>query len=132
MLPDDVEPVFDEPESFSLPEGDETGVIAVWPSDPNLLKLECDGTRIYVGFQSREIPDESRIAAFRAQLQKFAADTKCKRLKFDLAGIKILPSRMLGFLVTFKNEGHEIELVNVCPMVQDILRLTKLASMFTM
>jgi hypothetical protein len=132
MPPDDVEPVFDEPQGFVEPDGDGTGVIPAWTHDPHLMSLTFDGTRILIGFQSREIPDESRVAAFRVQLQKYCADTKCKRLKFDLAGIKILPSRMLGFLVTLKNEGHEVELVNVCPMVHDILRLTRLASMFTM
>lgn len=132
MLPDDLEPVFEEPDSFAPPEGAAGGIVPVWTHDSHLLNLEFDGTQILISFQSHEIPDESRVAAFRTQLQKFCADAKCKRIKFDLAGIKILPSRMLGFLVTLKNEGNEVELVNVCPMVQDILRLTKLASMFKM
>jgi len=130
MPPENVESMFDEPEGYAEPDGDGTGIIPAWTNDPHLLHLTFDGTQILVGFQSREVPDESRVAAFRVQLQKYCTDAKCKRLKFDLAGVKILPSRMLGFLVTLKNEGHEVELVNVCPMVHDILRLTKLAPMF--
>lgn len=100
-------------------------------NDPNLLSLEHRGWRVMVGFHCKEMPDESRVSKYRAQLLDFVRQTNCKSLTFDMRGIKIVPSRMLGFFVSLKNEGHDIELVDMEQQVQDIFRVTKLASMFT-
>ena len=99
--------------------------------DPNLLSLEHLRGRIRVGFNYKDIPDEIRVGKYRAQLNDFVKCTGCKSLTFDLAGIKILPSRMIGFFVSLKNEGHDIELLDLEPAVQDIFRITKLGPMFT-
>ena len=77
------------------------------------------------------MPDESRVAGYRVQLLDFVQRTSCKSLTFDMKGIKIVPSRMLGFFVSLKNEGHDIELVDMEQGVQDVFRITKLAQMFT-
>ena len=100
-------------------------------NDSNLLNLVHSGSRIQIGFNYREMPDETRVARFRVQLLDFVHRTKCKSLTFDLQGLKILPSRMLGFFVSLKNDGHDVELINMEPGVQDIFRVTKLGPLFT-
>jgi len=100
-------------------------------NDANHLSLSHSGDRILVGFNYKDMPDETRVARYRTQLLDFVQRTNCKSLKFDMKGIKIVPSRTLGFFVSLKNEGHDIELVDLEQAVQDIMRITKLAPMFT-
>ncbi|MBI3861764.1 MAG: STAS domain-containing protein [Planctomycetia bacterium] len=95
------------------------------------LKLALENARVRVAFNYKDVPDENRVASYRSQLQSFVQKTGCRSLIFDLEGLKLLPSRMLGFFLTLKNEGHDIELVNVAPFIQDIFRVTKLAPMVT-
>jgi hypothetical protein len=100
-------------------------------NEAGLLSLAQTGNRVLVGFNYKDMPDETRVAGYRAQLLDFVQRTSCKSLTFDMQGIKIIPSRMLGFFVSLKNEGHDIELVDMEQGVQDVLRVTKLAQMFT-
>ena len=100
-------------------------------NDPNHLNLAHSGGRVLVGFNYKEMPDETRVTKFRAQLLDFVQRTNCKSLTFDLRGLKILPSRMLGFFVSLRSEGHDIELLNLEQGVQDVFRITKLGPMFT-
>jgi len=109
----------------------EPAVSGAVSNDANHLNLSHSGDRILVGFNYKDMPDETRVARYRAQLLDFVKRTNCKSLKFDMKGIKIVPSRMLGFFVSLKNEGHDIELVDLEQAVQDIIRITKLAPMFT-
>jgi len=100
-------------------------------NEPGLLSLVHSDSQVLVGFNYKDMPDETRVARYRAQLLEFLQRTNCKSLKFDMRGVKIIPSRMLGFFVSLKNEGHEIELIDLEQGVQDVIRLTRLSSMFT-
>jgi anti-anti-sigma factor len=100
-------------------------------STADLLRLTQIGTRVHVSFSDKDVPDESRVEAYRIQLVNFIQRTSCRDLTFDLEGIKLLPSRMLGFFLALKKEGRDIELVNVSPFVQDIFRVTKLDQFVT-
>ena len=111
---------------------DDSGILAVANADPNLLTFVRDGQRAIVGFNSKSVPDEVCIAAYRDQLLKFVEDFDCKVFAFELTGIKLLPSGMLGVLVSLKKRGIEIELLNPAPDIIDVLQITRLASMFTM
>jgi anti-anti-sigma regulatory factor len=99
-------------------------------NEPGHLNLVHSGSRVLVGFNYKEMPDESRVARYRVQLLDFVQRTSCKSLTFDMKGIKIVPSRMLGFFVSLKTEGHDVELVDMEQAVQDVFRITKLAQMF--
>jgi hypothetical protein len=99
-------------------------------NDPNLLSLEHSGWQISIVFNYKDMPDETRVFRYRSQLRDFVRRTNCKSLRFDLTGIKVLPSRMLGFFILLKNEGHDIELVNLAQGVQDIFRITRLGPLF--
>lgn len=133
MVDNDDDFVLGEPEAG--PPGSQTesdsGVLVAGPADPNLLNLVRDGERVIVGFNSNDVPDEVCVAAYRAQLLKFVQESDCKVLTFDCSGVKILPSGMLGLLVTLKKRGIEIELLNPIPDIVEVLRITKLNSLFT-
>jgi len=100
-------------------------------NEAGLLNLVHSDSRVLIGFNYKDMPDETRVARYRQQLLEFVQRTNCKSLKFDMRGIKIIPSRMLGFFVSLRNEGHDVELVDIEQGVQDVIRLTKLSPMFT-
>lgn len=126
------ETTFPASDSAAIPPGGIPSKFADPAKDSaNQLALAHDGSRVHVAFKSKDVPDETRVAGYRAQLLSFIQRTGCHSLTFDLEGLKLLPSRMLGFFLTLKNEGHDIELVNVAPFIQDIFRVTKLAPIVT-
>jgi anti-anti-sigma factor len=92
----------------------------------NSLVLTAHGARLLIEFRDKSVPDESQIVAYRQQLLNVARQTGCRELIFDLNGINLVPSRMLGLLVELKKEGYAIELANASPFVQDIFRVSKL------
>ncbi|MBI3860454.1 MAG: anti-sigma factor antagonist [Planctomycetia bacterium] len=131
-MPDDDDFVLGEPDpADETVSDDESGILKDANADPNLLTFVRDGERAIVGFNSKTVPDELCIAAYRSQLLKYVQDFGCKVLAFELAGVKILPSGMLGLLVTLKKRGTEVELLNPVPDIVEVLRITRLAPMFT-
>src|SRR5690349_3326176 len=97
MSDDDDDFVLGEPEKLEgAPASDDSGIVTNSQTDPTLLTFVRDGQRAIVGFNSKSVPDELCIAAYRNQLLKYVQDFNCKTLAFELAGIKILPSGMLG------------------------------------
>ncbi|HEY3966408.1 MAG TPA: anti-sigma factor antagonist [Planctomycetaceae bacterium] len=131
-MPDDDDFVLGGPEpAEGTSSDDDSGVLTVSDADPNLLTFARDGDRAIVGFNSKSVPDELCVAAYRNQLFKYVQDFNCKILAFELSGIKILPSGMLGLLVTLKKRGVAVELLNPVADIVDVLRITRLAPMFT-
>lgn len=131
-MPDEDDFVLGEPEPPR--EGaleDDSGILAIGAHDPNLLTFVRDGSRVIVGFTSKDVPDEVSVAGYRDQLFKIVQESGCNTLTFDLTGIRIIPSGMLGLLVTMKNRGQTIEILNPSADIQEVLRVTRLLTLFT-
>lgn len=124
----DPEHVIDElpVEGAEVPEGD-SGVLATQPADPNLLRITRDGPSLIIGFNQIDVPDEIYIAGYRQQVFRLLDEyPDCKLLTFDVTGIKLLPSGMLGLLASVKQRGRDVEILNPSPDVRAALRVTKL------
>lgn len=131
-MPDDDDFVFGEPEPTEGTSSDgDSDILVASNADPNLLTIVRDGQRVVVGFNSKSVPDEVCIAGYRHQLLKYVEDFNCKVIAFDLTDVKLLPSGMLGLLTSLKKRGLEIELLNPAADVVEVLRLSRLAPMFT-
>ena len=130
-MPDDDDFVLGDPEP---PTGgsleDDSGVLVAGSVDPTLLTFARDGSRVIVGFNSKDVPDEVCVAGYRDQLLNIVRESGCQVLTFDLTGIKILPSGMLGLLVTMRNRGQVVELLNPSVDIQEVLRVTRLLTLF--
>ncbi len=119
------------PGGDGVPEGD-SDILTVAPGDPNLLKMAREGAALVIGFNRKEVPDEVCIAGYREQLlQLLAAHPDCKVLTFDLTGVKLLPSGMLGLLASLKKRVGDVEVLNPSKDVTDALRVTKLNTLLT-
>ncbi|MBS0204676.1 MAG: STAS domain-containing protein [Planctomycetes bacterium] len=100
------------------------------PEDPAVLKVYQTGELTVVGFGGRDVPDEVCIAAYRTQLFDLIAQHNCKTLAFDLTGVQLIPSGMLGVLSSIRQRVEHVELYNPSPDVLDVLRITKFDQLF--
>ena len=100
------------------------------PEDPAVLKIYQTGELTVVGFGGRDVPDEVCIAAYRTQLLDLIAEHHCKVLAFDLTGVQLVPSGMLGVLTSIRQRVDRLEIYNPSPDVKDVLTLTKLDRLF--
>lgn len=100
------------------------------PNDPGVLKVYQTGFLTVVGFGGQDVPDEVCIAAYRDQLMRLIDEHQCQVLAFDLSGVKLIPSGMLGVLTTLRKRVAQVELYNPSEDIQNVLKLTNLAGMF--
>lgn len=100
------------------------------PVDPGVLKVYQTGPLTVVGFGGEDVPDEICIAAYREQLVKLITEHQCQTLAFDLTGVKLIPSGMLGVLITLRKLVDKVELYNPSADIRNVLELTQLTSMF--
>ncbi|HEY0985361.1 MULTISPECIES: STAS domain-containing protein [unclassified Schlesneria] len=98
--------------------------------DPNILKVYQTGELTVVGFGGQDVPDEVCIAAYREQLFKLVEESQCKVLAFDLTGVTLVPSGMLGVLMSLRNRVGRVELYNPSDDVREVLRMTRLETLF--
>ena len=98
--------------------------------DPSILKVYQTGPLTVVGFGGVDVPDEVCIAGYRDQLMQLVEQHKCQTLAFDLSGVKLVPSGMLGVLVSLRKRVQRLELYNASPDVEEVLRLTNLITLF--
>lgn len=98
--------------------------------DPNVLKIYQTGELTVVGFGGQDVPDEVCIAAYREQLFQLIKDHKCKVLAFDLTGVTLIPSGMLGVLTSLRSKVERLELYNPSVDVREVLHMTRLETLF--
>lgn len=99
-------------------------------SDPHVLKVYQTGELTVVGFGGKDVPDEVCIAAYRDQLFELVEQNNCKVLAFDLTGVTLVPSGMLGVLTSLRTKVDRIELYNPSADVREVLEMTRLKQMF--
>lgn len=100
------------------------------PPLPDVLKVYQTGPLTVVGFAGKDVPDEVCIARYRDTLFQLIADHHVETMAFDLTGVGLVPSGMLGVLTSVRKRVSKVELYNPSADVQDVLRITNLAQMF--
>ncbi|HET6423648.1 MAG TPA: STAS domain-containing protein [Planctomycetaceae bacterium] len=108
--------------------GDSTPQLGATPS--GVLRVYQTGPLTVVGFAGEDVPDEVCIAAYRDQLFKLIDEHQCKVLAFDLTGVGLVPSGMLGVLISLRKRLERVELYNPSKDVREVLEMTQLASLF--
>jgi anti-anti-sigma regulatory factor len=98
--------------------------------DANVLKIYQTGELTVVGFGGQDVPDEVCIAHYRDQLFKLVEEHHCKVLAFDLTGVTLVPSGMLGVLTSLRQKVDRIELYNPSEDVREVLSMTRLEQLF--
>ena len=99
-------------------------------ADPNVLRVYQTGELTVVGFGGKDVPDEVCIAAYRQQLFDMVEQYGTKVLAFDLSGVVLVPSGMLGVLTSLRQRVERLEIFNASPDVREVLRMTRLERLF--
>jgi len=90
------------------------------------LKIYEVGELIVVGFGGKDVPSEYCIAESRDILAELIREHSCKELVFDLTGVRLVPSGMLGVLASIRNLGVAVSICNPSPDVREVLATTQL------
>lgn len=98
--------------------------------DPQVLKVYQTGELTVVGFGGQDVPDEICISGYREQLIRMIDEFKVKVLAFDLTGVTLIPSGMLGVLTSLRSKVDRIELYNPSADVREVLQMTRLEQLF--
>jgi anti-sigma B factor antagonist len=98
------------------------------PMSPNkdIFEVYQTGELTVVGFGDREILDQIDVSACRAEIIALVEKHKCKTLAFDLSGVKLIPSGMLGLLASLRRLNIVVHLYNPSPDIAEVLQITRL------
>src|SRR5579864_1863704 len=96
-------------------------------SDHDIFEVYQTGELTVVGFGGREILDQIDLSACRAEILGLVEKHECKTLAFDLSGVKLIPSGMLGLLASLRKMNILVHLYNPSPDIAEVLQITRLA-----
>jgi anti-anti-sigma factor len=94
------------------------------PSD--IFKVYQTGELTVVGFGDREILDQIDLAACREEIMALVEKNHCQVLAFDLSGVKLIPSGMLGLLASLRKKQITVHLYNPSQDIAEVLQITRL------
>lgn len=92
----------------------------------NELQVYETGPLTVVGFGGREILDQVNLAACREQIVSLVEQHGTQTMAFDLTGVKLVPSGLLGLLASLRRMGIEVQIYNPSVDVAEVLEVTKL------
>jgi anti-anti-sigma factor len=93
----------------------------------DIFQVYQTGELTVVGFGAREILDQIDLSVCRAEILALVEKHQCKTLAFDLSGVKLIPSGMLGLLASLRKMNIEVHLYNPSADVAEVLQITRLA-----
>ena len=94
------------------------------------LEIVQNGERTVVGFGGRELLDQVNLAACHDQITELVKRNQTKTLAFDLTGVRLMPSGMLGLLASLRDTVGKIQILNPSEDVREALEVTKLNQIF--
>ncbi len=96
----------------------------------DILEIKSNNNEAVARFRSVDFPNEAALEQCRRQLDDFLETHPAEVLVFDLDGVVIIPSTMLGLLLAYRQRGIRIRIVNPSEHVIAVLNVTKLSSKF--
>jgi anti-anti-sigma regulatory factor len=98
-------------------------------TEDGLLKVYSVGDTTVLGFGGNDIPSEFNVAHYRAAISDLLLMNNSKTVAFDLTGVRLVPSGMLGLLVSLRNLENlkpKVQIYNPAPDVEEVLQISKL------
>ena len=91
-----------------------------------IIEIYSAGPTTVVGFGGRDLFDDINLAVCRDEMLRLIEETNCEVLAFDLAGVKLIPSGLLGLLASVRQHDVEVHLYNPSEDVREVLSVTGL------
>ena len=96
-----------------------------------ILQVYSAGETTVVGFGGRDVLDTVNLAVCREELLDLIKENGAKRIAFDLTGVVLMPSGLLGLLASLRKEGVEVHIYNPSQDVREVLEVTHLDQVMT-
>ena len=90
------------------------------------LQVYKAGKLTVVGFGGQDILSDLNLALYRDQLTELIEKHECQELTFDLTGVILVPSGLLGLMATMRDLGVKVCVCNPSKDVREVLSVTKL------
>lgn len=91
-----------------------------------ILEVYRVGPTTVVGFGGRDVLDDVNVVVCRDEILKLIENVQCSVLAFDLTGVTLLPSGLLGLLTSITRQAVQVHLYNPSPDIQEVLEVTHL------
>ncbi len=95
-------------------------------SADELLKVYTVGQRTVLGFGGQEIVSQLNVSVYRDHLISLIQEHEVQTVAFDLTGIVVIPSGLLGLLASLREHNVTVELYNPSDDVSEVLSVTRL------
>ena len=95
-------------------------------SADELLKVYTVGERTVLGFGGQEIVSQLNVSVYRDHLISLIQEHEVQTVAFDLTGIVVIPSGLLGLLASLREHNVTVELYNPSDDVSEVLSVTRL------
>ncbi len=93
------------------------------------LNVYQTGKLTVVSFVSAELLDQIVVSECRAEIAELIQQNACETLAFDLTGVKLVPSGMLGMLASLGRLGVQVLIFNPSDDIREVLEITRLDSL---
>ena len=93
--------------------------------DP-ILQVYSVGPTTVVGFGGRDVLDNVNLALCRSEVLGLIKENEATAIAFDLTGVLLMPSGLLGLLASLRQEGVEVHIYNPSADVREVLEVTHL------
>lgn len=101
-------------------------------TEDGLLKVYSAGEVTVLGFGGNDLPSEFNAAHYRAAISELVKAHQSTIIAFDLTGVRLVPSGMLGLLVSLTRIPGlplKVQVFNPSRDVREVLSITKLNRM---
>ena len=95
-------------------------------SADELLKIYTVGQRTVLGFGGQEIVSQLNVSVYRDHLISLIQEHEVQTVAFDLTGIVVIPSGLLGLLASLREHNVTVELFNLSDDIREVLAITRL------
>ncbi|WP_437186034.1 STAS domain-containing protein [Planctomicrobium sp. SH668] len=95
------------------------------PAHP-ILEVYQTGPTTVVGFGGRDVLLDVNVAGCRDELLALIENEQCEVVAFDLTGVMLLPSGLLGVLASLRKLGVSVHLYNPSKDIREVLEITHL------
>ena len=98
-------------------------------TEDGLLRVYNAGPVTVLGFGGQDVPSEFNTAHYRAAITDLVKFNQSAIVAFDLTGVRLVPSGMLGLLVSLtriEDLPLRIQVFNPSKDVREVLSITKL------
>lgn len=95
-------------------------------TEDGILHVYEVGELIVLGFAGKDVPSSFNVAHYRDAIVELAQANNTGTIAFDLTGVQIVPSGILGLWASLKQQDIAVEVYNPSEDIEEVLEITKL------